>query len=82
MLLMVVCSRVGLSSREKLYLKQSVDVEYCLYLYLCADLVLELVCGWYINQSVHNFVKNNQLQFPDLLILFHVTPNRDSQACP
>ena len=23
----------------------------------------QVVCGWYINQSVHNFVENNQLQF-------------------
>ena len=23
----------------------------------------QVVCGWYINQSVHNFVDNNQLQF-------------------
>ena len=31
----------GIVLGKKLYLKQSVDVEYCLYLYLCADLVLE-----------------------------------------
>ena len=30
---------------KKLYLKQSVDEEYCLYVYLCADLILEHVCG-------------------------------------
>ena len=23
----------------------------------------QVVCGWYINQSMHNFVENNQLQF-------------------
>ena len=34
----------GIVLWEKLYLKQSVDVEYCWYLYLCADLFLELVC--------------------------------------
>ena len=34
----------GIVLGKKLYLKQSVDVEYCWYLYLCTDLVLKLVC--------------------------------------
>ena len=34
----------GIVRAKKLYLKQSVDVEYCWYLYLWAVLVLELVC--------------------------------------
>ena len=58
---------VKADSGQKLYLKQSVNVEYCLYLYLCADLVqvkslCQVVCGWYNNQFAQNFVENSQLQ--------------------
>ena len=72
----------GIVLGKKLYLKQSLDVEYCLYLYLCADLVLELsVSGsmWVVYQSVcAQFCREQSAAV--CFFLVHATPNRVSQA--
>ena len=53
----------GIVLGKKLYLKQYLDVEYCLYLYLCADLVLSGSL-WVLYQSARaQFCRENQLQF-------------------
>ena len=61
----------------KLYLKQSVAVEY---LYLCAALVLEqvcqVVCGWDVYLVCAQLSREQSAAV--YFILSHATPNRDS----